>query len=981
MDAKQLSEPAAQRRFSPGVMSFMAAIILAMSAPMAARAQTVITSSTCDASDFQTALDHGGLITFASDCTISTFINFTVSTNVTIDGTGHKVVIDGGGTASGLLSLKLGVSVALNHVTLQNSGNGSALAGNGGTLIVTNCAFLNNNGGGHFSGGGAISIAGGSLTVLNSTFSGNRVSGTDSIGGAIASDNAAATIINSTFSGNSAPVGGGGAIGRVNGTVTAINTILAQNTGGNCGNVFAKLTDGGYNLSDDDTCGFSAAGSKNSDPNINLGGLSNGVFPPNSTSDAIDYLPTGTNGCATTVTSDQIGQARPGSLDGKCTVGAYEVVAPVSATITDCADDNQVQTAVGSGGRIVFACSGDISLSKTLTITQNTALDATGQIVTLDGHKSVQVLDVNPNFLNPGPVLTLNNLTIANGNTALGGGLYVRFGSAAVITNSTFSGNTASLLGGGIDQSDATNLIVTNSTFAGNSSASDGGGAMDVLDVAIVTNTTFTGNSSQGIGGAIKAEGNSSLLVQNSTFAGNTAPAGGGVFNSGAATFLNSLFVNNGGGDCRSEANTPISDGGYNLDDDGSCGFSDANHSFSDNPNANLGALSNNGGPTLTMPLLSGSAAIDAIPLFANGCGTTILTDQRGVARPQGPGCDIGASENALNQIQVTFNTNPAGPSYFVGPSSYTGQQVLTLPVGTQSTLWASSPQGSSGTQYTFASWSDSGAQAHIIPIPGANTTYTASFNVAYLLTTAVNPSGAGTVTPPSGQYYAAGSQVPLTATPNSGYGFSGWTGTVTSASNPLTVTMNSPVTETANFAPAVQVTVATNPSGLSFSVDGTPYQSAQTLTWTIGSKHTIASSSPQTLAGLQYGFASWSDGGAISHQVIASTSTSYTAKFNSFTITPNPAAETVNRGNIAAFILSLKSVNGFSGNVKLSCSGGPAGSYCVDFPMTVHLNGTAYAISGIFFPKNTKPGTYTVTFTGVSGALTNTATAKFTVK
>jgi hypothetical protein len=47
---------------------------------------------------------------------------------------------------------------------------------------------------------------------------------------------------------------------------------------------------------------------------------------------------------------------------------------------------------------------------------------------------------------------------------------------------------------------------------------------------------------------------------------------------------------------------------------------------------------------------------------------------------------------------------------------------------------------------------------------------------------------------------------------------------------------------------------------------------------------------------------------------------------------------------------------------------------------MRVNVHGTGYAVSGVFFPKNTKPGTYVVTFTGVSGALTNGATAKFTV-
>lgn len=100
------------------------------------------------------------------------------------------------------------------------------------------------------------------------------------------------------------------------------------------------------------------------------------------------------------------------------------------------------------------------------------------------------------------------------------------------------------------------------------------------------------------------------------------------------------------------------------------------------------------------------------------------------------------------------------------------------------------------------------------------------------------------------------------------------------------------------------------------------------------------------------------------------------------FTITPNPHSETIYRGDIAAFLLKLQAASGFTGNVKLSCSGGPAGSYCTDFPMTVSFNkkGIALALSGIYFPPSTKPGTYTLTFTGVSGAISNTATATFTV-
>ena len=99
------------------------------------------------------------------------------------------------------------------------------------------------------------------------------------------------------------------------------------------------------------------------------------------------------------------------------------------------------------------------------------------------------------------------------------------------------------------------------------------------------------------------------------------------------------------------------------------------------------------------------------------------------------------------------------------------------------------------------------------------------------------------------------------------------------------------------------------------------------------------------------------------------------------FTITSTLLGKFAYRGEVAAFLLELQSVGGFNANVRLSCSGGPAGSYCTDFPMSVHVNGKAYALSGIFFPRNTAPGTYTVTFTGVSGSLSESTTAKFTVK
>ena len=78
---------------------------------------------------------------------------------------------------------------------------------------------------------------------------------------------------------------------------------------------------------------------------------------------------------------------------------------------------------------------------------------------------------------------------------------------------------------------------------------------------------------------------------------------------------------------------------GYNLDSDGSCGF-DQETDLS-NADPNLEPLEDNGGPTLTRALQEGSPAVDAIP--ADAC--EVDTDQRGVSRPQGEACDIGAFE------------------------------------------------------------------------------------------------------------------------------------------------------------------------------------------------------------------------------------------------------------------------------------------------------------------------------------------------
>jgi CSLREA domain-containing protein len=140
---------------------------------------------------------------------------------------------------------------------------------------------------------------------------------------------------------------------------------------------------------------------------------------------------------------------------------------------------------------------------------------------------------------------------------------------------------------------------------------------------------------------------NGQVKVSNSTFSGNSANEGGGGIRNdrGKVALKNTIVANSTNGKNCAKNKGEITDGGYNIEDGTSCSFRAANHSLrSTNPKL-ASSLANNGGPTKTIALLTGSPAINAIPQATNGCGTQIRTDQRGVSRPQGNRCDIGAFE------------------------------------------------------------------------------------------------------------------------------------------------------------------------------------------------------------------------------------------------------------------------------------------------------------------------------------------------
>ncbi len=185
------------------------------------------------------------------------------------------------------------------------------------------------------------------------------------------------------------------------------------------------------------------------------------------------------------------------------------------------------------------------------------------------------------------------------------------------MTDCTISGNTAATNGGGLTNSSNGTATLTNSTVSGNTAGSAGGGLAN-YGTATLTNCTISGNSAQTKGG-------------------------GGLFNAGTAKLSNTIDAGNNAS-VGPDADGSVVSEGYNLIGitDGSSGWvsTDLTGTGSSPLNPLLAALGNYGGPTRTMALLPGSAAIDAGK-------SSVTTDQRGVSRPKGSATDIGAFESS----------------------------------------------------------------------------------------------------------------------------------------------------------------------------------------------------------------------------------------------------------------------------------------------------------------------------------------------
>jgi hypothetical protein len=248
-------------------------------------------------------------------------------------------------------------------------------------------------------------------------------------------------------------------------------------------------------------------------------------------------------------------------------------------------------------------------------------------------------------YNNDGSV-TMSDSTLSRGTASdgSGGGIYNDGGTVSITTSLLTDNSSVDGTGGAIDN-DSGSVAVTDSTLSHNAADySQGGGAVfNGATMTIGDSTLFDNNATYGgEGGGVLNSG--TLGISASTVAHNASEYdGGGLF--GPATVAASILAENTtGGDC----SQTVTDAGYNLADDDTCGFT-ASTDISDAPSGLApGEPTANGGPTKTIPLETGSPAVDAVT-SASLCA---VPDQRGVARPTP--CDIGAVNLVLPPQVIT---------------------------------------------------------------------------------------------------------------------------------------------------------------------------------------------------------------------------------------------------------------------------------------------------------------------------------------
>ena len=232
-----------------------------------------------------------------------------------------------------------------------------------------------------------------------------------------------------------------------------------------------------------------------------------------------------------------------------------------------------------------------------------------------------------------------------------------------VLVRSTLRDNVAASDGGGIwvrqEQQEDPRVFVENSTFSGNAAERGGGLFVEGVDpdglLAVLRHVSVTQNSASTSGGGLSSCTSDGahcvpaslalMSVGNSLVGENAAPVG---------RDLSGLFASLGGN------LIGVREGGDGFVD-GVAG--DQVGELADPLDPGLAPLAELGGFAPTHALLAGSPAIDAADASAAQC---LATDQRGIARPFGAGCDAGAYEHDSLSALESFGQGLAGSGGFV---------------------------------------------------------------------------------------------------------------------------------------------------------------------------------------------------------------------------------------------------------------------------------------------------------------------------
>lgn len=353
--------------------------------------------------------------------------------------------------------------------------------------------------------------------------------------------------------------------------------------------------------------------------------------------------------------------------------------------VADAASGDSISFALSSSCSTIHLTSGPITISQQLTIVgpgaNNLAVsgDNASEVfdIATEGMANISGLTVEQGTASSGGgiynqgVLTLSNSKVS-GNTASNGwgaGFLTGTGSETDVVDSTFTGNVASVDGGGIFNYGT--LTVSGSTFSGNHAVNgDGGGIYNFYqETAGVSDSTFSGNSAGFNGGGIVNEGGA-MTVTSSTLSGNSAGTSGSDIAVGSMTTVQATILADG--QMTTDCSGDITDNGYNLDDDNTCGFSSANHDLPAT-NPELENLANNGGLTETQLPALGSPVIGVIPTGTTSNDTQLCprADQRGVESYGA--CSIGAVEGGF--LITTTSLPDVEPGVTYGPLTLTTQE------------------------------------------------------------------------------------------------------------------------------------------------------------------------------------------------------------------------------------------------------------------------------------------------------------------